>query len=87
VNFPEGSEELEQIMTDKDGRRRRITIPPGMITWDAWEMLKAKAVDKLPPQMAEMVRNRKCEGEEPTTDSSCCRPISPRIHLYRLSRT
>jgi hypothetical protein len=31
ANFPEGSDELERIMTDKDGRRRRVTIPPGMI--------------------------------------------------------
>jgi hypothetical protein len=30
ANFPDGSDELERIMTDKDGRRRRITIPPGM---------------------------------------------------------
>jgi len=54
ANFPEGEPELEKLMTDKDGRRRRITIPPGMIAWEAWEMLKAKAIDRLPPQMAEM---------------------------------
>lgn len=54
ANFPEGEPELEQIMTDKDGRRRRITIPPGMISWDAWEMLKQKGHSRLPPQMAEM---------------------------------
>ncbi|KAK5175655.1 uncharacterized protein LTR77_000794 [Saxophila tyrrhenica] len=29
ANFDEGSEDLERIMTDKNGRRRRITIPPG----------------------------------------------------------
>ncbi|KAK3684528.1 hypothetical protein LTR37_020203 [Vermiconidia calcicola] len=59
ANFPDGSAELERIMTDKDGRRRKVTIPPGMITWDAWEMLKSKASEKLPPQMAEMAHKSK----------------------------
>ena len=59
ANFPEGEPELEQIMTDKDGRRRRLTIPPGMISWDAWEMLKKKGEARLPPQMAEMAQKTK----------------------------
>ncbi|SMR52779.1 unnamed protein product [Zymoseptoria tritici ST99CH_1E4] len=54
TNFPEGDPELEKLMTDQDGRRRHITIPPGKIAWDAWEMLKSKADDRLPSQMAEM---------------------------------
>ena len=29
ANFKDGSPELEKVMTDKDGRRRRVTIPPG----------------------------------------------------------
>lgn len=56
TNFPEGNDELEKLMTDKDGKRRRITIPPGMMTEEAWEMVKARGRDKLPPQMAEMVQ-------------------------------
>lgn len=60
ANFPEGESELEKLMTDKDGKRRRVTIPPGMIAWDAWEMIKKKAIDRLPPQMAEMAN--KCEN-------------------------
>lgn len=55
ANFPEGSDELEMVMTDCDGRRRRITIPPGKISADAWDLLKSKAEGRLPPQMAEMV--------------------------------
>ena len=68
ANFPQGSDELEKIMTDKDGRRRRITIPPGMISWDAWELLKSKAVDKLPPQMAEMAKKSKTPFVQAITD-------------------
>ena len=56
ANFPEGSPELERLMTDKEGRRRRITIPPGLIDPGAWEMVKDMGRDRLPPQMAEMVR-------------------------------
>ena len=55
TNFPEGEDELEKVMTDCDGRRRRITIPPGKISAGAWDMLKSKADGRLPPQMAEMV--------------------------------
>ena len=29
ANFADGSPELEKIMTDKEGKRRRVTIPPG----------------------------------------------------------
>ncbi|KAK3114038.1 hypothetical protein LTR53_008048 [Teratosphaeriaceae sp. CCFEE 6253] len=54
ANFPEGSAELAKLMTDKEGRRRHITIPPGMIAPEAWEMVKAMGKDRLPPQMAEV---------------------------------
>lgn len=59
ANFPEGEPELEKIMTDKDGRRRHITIPPGMMSAEGWELLKSKADERLPPQMAEMAHKTK----------------------------
>ncbi|CZT19330.1 uncharacterized protein RCC_05178 [Ramularia collo-cygni] len=68
ANFPEGSRELDQLMTDKDGRRRHITIPPGKIAWDAWEMLKSKADDTLPPQMAEMAHKTRSPFVQCITD-------------------
>ena len=76
ANFEEGSEEFEKIMTDKDGNRRRYTIPPGMISWDAWELLKSKADDNLPPQMAEMAHKTKNPFVQAITDV-----ISPK-NLY-----
>lgn len=76
ANFPEGSEELEKIMTDKNGRRRHITIPPGMISWDAWELLKSKADSRLPPQMAEMAHKTQTPFVQAITDV-----ISPK-NLY-----
>jgi hypothetical protein len=33
--FAEGSKELEEVMTDKDGKNRRITTPPGTMREEA----------------------------------------------------
>lgn len=55
TNFPDGEQELEEVMTDKQGKRRRITIPPGQMREEAWEMVKKRGRDRLPPQMSEMV--------------------------------
>jgi len=68
ANFPSGSAELEKIMTDKNGQRRRYTIPPGMISWDAWELLKSKADERLPPQMAEMAHKSSTPFVQAITD-------------------
>ncbi|KIW94724.1 uncharacterized protein Z519_04701 [Cladophialophora bantiana CBS 173.52] len=59
TNFPEGERELEEVMTDNDGKRRRLTIPPGMMRSEAWEMVKQRGRDRLPPQMSEMVEKTK----------------------------
>ena len=59
TNFPEGEQELEEIMTDKNGKRRRITVPPGMMRPEAWAMVKKRGRDRLPPQMSEMVEKTK----------------------------
>jgi 2-polyprenyl-6-methoxyphenol hydroxylase-like FAD-dependent oxidoreductase len=61
TNFPEGSPELEEIMTDKNGKRRPITMPPGMINPEAWEKQREIAKDRLPPQFAEIV----CGTQQP----------------------
>ena len=68
ANFPEGSKELEEVMTDTDGKRRRITIPPGMMRPEAWEMVKKRARGRLPPQMAEMVEKTKQPFVQAITD-------------------
>ncbi|KAI1326863.1 hypothetical protein F5Y16DRAFT_373657 [Xylariaceae sp. FL0255] len=61
TNFPEGSDELEEIMTDRNGRRRPITMPPGMTDSTAWEKQCQLARERLPPQFAEVV----CGAEKP----------------------
>ncbi|KAK5132634.1 hypothetical protein LTR08_008756 [Meristemomyces frigidus] len=54
ANFAEGSAELETLMTDKHGRHRHITIPPGEMSEEAWAMVMRMGHERLPPQMAEM---------------------------------
>ena len=68
TNFPEGSKELEEVMTDKDGNRRRITIPPGTMREEAWEMVKKRGRDRLPPQMSEMVERSRQPFVQAITD-------------------
>ncbi|KAK4224377.1 hypothetical protein QBC38DRAFT_485579 [Podospora fimiseda] len=61
TNFPDGSAELDKILTDRNGRRHRITLPPGLTDPDAWRKQQEIAREKLPPQFAEIV----CKAERP----------------------
>ena len=77
TNFPEGGQDLEDVMTDVDGKRRRVTIPPGMMRPKAWEMVKKRGRDRLPPQMAEMVEKTKQPFVQCITDV-----ITPTNNFY-----
>ncbi|KAL9107337.1 MAG: hypothetical protein Q9227_007789 [Pyrenula ochraceoflavens] len=55
TNFPEASPELEEIMTDRHGKRHLITMPPGLTSQKAWDKQKQLARENLPPQFAEIV--------------------------------
>ncbi len=61
TNFPEGSPELSEILTDKSGQRRHLTMPPGMTDPRAWEKQLRIARERLPPQFAEIV----CAAKKP----------------------
>ncbi|KAK4238917.1 hypothetical protein C8A03DRAFT_33032 [Achaetomium macrosporum] len=61
TNFPEGSPELDEILTDRHGRRHRITVPPGLMDPKAWQRQQDLARERLPPQFAEVV----CKAERP----------------------
>lgn len=78
TNFPsksldEPSTELAEIMTDINGIRHRITMPPGKMDPVAWEKQRQIAAEKLPPQFAEIVRATKKPFVQAITDV-----ISPR---------
>jgi len=68
TNFPEGSKELDEILTDKDGVRHRITMPPGKTDPKAWEKQRTIARERLPPQFAEIVCATKAPFVQAITD-------------------
>lgn len=73
TNFPsksldEPSSELAELMTDIDGQRHRITMPPGRTNPKAWEKQRQIAKEKLPPQFAEIVRATKKPFVQAITD-------------------
>nr|OQO15939.1 hypothetical protein B0A51_15268 [Rachicladosporium sp. CCFEE 5018] len=58
-NYPEGSEELEDLMTGTDGKRHAITLPISTMNLSVWEKQKKLAPEVLPPQYAEVVNTTK----------------------------
>lgn len=56
VHAPEGPE-LDELLTDKDGRRRTGSVPPGMTRPDAIGRLYEQATAQIHPQFAELVRS------------------------------
>ncbi|KAF3050073.1 hypothetical protein E8E11_009664 [Didymella keratinophila] len=68
VNYKEESPEHVELMTDKDGKRHHITLPPGGITESVWERQKKFASDVLPPQFAELVNKTEIPFIQAITD-------------------
>ncbi len=54
-NVAEGPD-LDHVMTDRDGIRRSISLPPGHVPDDRLANLRLSADELLPPQIAELVR-------------------------------
>jgi len=63
VNFPEGEGkgEVGEVLTDKEGKRHRYTVPPGMVDTKVWERQMQRARETLPRQFVEVV----CKAERP----------------------
>lgn len=70
TNFPDddGSPELDEILTDRHGRRHRITMPPGLMDPSAWQRQQDLARARLPPQFAELVRKAQKPFAQAVTD-------------------
>lgn len=73
TNFPsrsldDPSPELLELMTDINGQRHRITMPPGKTDPKAWEKQRQIASEKLPPQFAEIVRATETPFVQAITD-------------------
>lgn len=55
-NVPAG-EELDAALTDANGARREVSVPPGAVAADQLAELLEAAERRLPPPLAEVVRN------------------------------
>lgn len=76
-NYKDGSDPLEELMTDVNGRRHAITLPVGTMNPDVWSKQKAYASEVLPPQYAEAV----CKTEQPFIQA-ITDVISPRNSFF-----
>lgn len=54
-NYADGSDELDELMTDTQGRRHAITLPVNGMRESIWSKQKSFAMKVLPPQFAEIV--------------------------------
>ena len=68
VNYEEESPEHVELMTDKDGKRHHITLPPGGIQNGVWNRQKVMAKEVLPPQFAELVEKTEIPFVQAITD-------------------
>jgi len=68
VNYKEESPEDVELMTDNEGKRHHITLPPGGIKEDVWKRQKEMAKQMLPPQFAELVDKTKVPFIQAITD-------------------
>jgi 2-polyprenyl-6-methoxyphenol hydroxylase-like FAD-dependent oxidoreductase len=68
VNYKEDSPEHIELMTDNDGKRHHITLPPGGIQDSVWSRQKNIAKEVLPPQFAELVNKTKVPFVQAITD-------------------
>lgn len=68
-NYADGSPELEDLMTDAQGRRHGITLPVGTMKDGVWEKQKKYAAEVLPPQYAEAVQKTRQPFVQAVTDN------------------
>ena len=54
-NYAEASTDLDDVMTDSDGKRHHLTLPPKKIRLEVWDRQRNVAKEILPPQFAELV--------------------------------
>ncbi|KAI9716031.1 MAG: hypothetical protein M1828_000498 [Chrysothrix sp. TS-e1954] len=72
-NYEAESEELNDILTDDDGRRHRWTMPADALSRSVWNKQRAHADAVLPPQFAELVRGTEKPFVQLITDVAASR--------------
>jgi 2-polyprenyl-6-methoxyphenol hydroxylase-like FAD-dependent oxidoreductase len=66
-NYPEG-DELDALLTDRTGRKRRTSVPPGMVCPVHWQRQMDIARAFLPPQFRELLEATEEPFAQPIRD-------------------
>jgi 2-polyprenyl-6-methoxyphenol hydroxylase-like FAD-dependent oxidoreductase len=74
-NFPEGSPEYNNLMTDSKGNKHLFTMPIGLIKPDVWNTQKSYAEEVLPPQFAELVTKTQHPFVQAITDVKASKSV------------
>ena len=74
-SYPEGSAELDNLMTDKNGHRHRYSMPMGKIRPEIWAEQRRYAKDILPFAFAELVEKTEQPFVQCITDVSAPRAV------------
>lgn len=67
VNVSQGNA-LQRVMTDRSGRRRKFSVPPGEVPETLVKELRHKAASDLPPLFADLIRRTKEPFIQPIID-------------------
>jgi len=67
-NYPQDSAEFKELMTDRDGRFHRVTLPAGKMNPSVWEQQKRYARSKLSPKFAEIIEKTQLPFIQAITD-------------------
>ena len=67
-NYPDHSPDLEELMTDTNGKRHAITLPVGTMSPSVWRKQQEYAKKVLPPQYAEAVEKTQQPFIQAVTD-------------------
>lgn len=67
-NYPIDSKDFNELMTDVDGKRHNITMPPGKMQPEVWAKAVRVAKERLPPQFAEIIAKTKYPFVQAITD-------------------
>lgn len=75
VNASEGSKELQNIMTDVNGRIHQGTVPRGLLRSEVWDEQRAKSVPHMPPCIAHLLEKTEKPFVSKIYDITCSQGV------------
>ena len=75
------ADELAALLTDRTGRKRRTSVPPGMVSPEHWQKQMENAHALLPPQFRELLELTEEPFAQPIRDLAVPRMVFGRVVL------